>query len=350
MAPPLSWARVAAWRDHLRAVDVGADPGELSAAGAREAWSAALDALSDEALAAAAAIPGGAYPRVAVVTARTVRTAAIEWCALALGRGSLVTLKHPAADAGWAPLLREAAHEAGLPLEITARREAVAAADCVVAMGSDETAAAVQAAAARGARVHAFGHRFSAVWWTGAPVPPDPLVPDAFRDAAGAIAADAALHDGRGCFSPALVLTPLPRDAALDALAEALERAAARWPVGRISPIEGAAIRARRALARAFGATRDGPWGSVHALPAAHAEPAGLPRATLVVPVPDLDAALAAVAPWARWLSSVATDEPASATAWRQLGASRVVAPGRLQRPALDRVHDGVEVLRALVP
>jgi hypothetical protein len=56
--------------------------------------------------------------------------------------------------------------------------------------------------------------------------------------------------------------------------------------------------------------------------------------------------ACAHIAPYARWLSTVGTDDAQSAKAWRALGASRVCAPGEMQHPPLCRTHDGVDWLR----
>ena len=67
-----------------------------------------------------------------------------------------------------------------------------------------------------------------------------------------------------------------------------------------------------------------------------------LPRTIAVVQLPDRSAALELLRPWARWLSTVGTDEPG--TDW--LGA-RVCALGQMQRPPVDRLHDGVDLLRA---
>jgi len=185
--------------------------------------------------------------------------------------------------------------------------------------------------------VFAFGHRFSLVWLGDAC--PTPAIYDA-------IAADAALHDGRGCFSPVAVFTPTDGRDVAAALSDALDRAHVRWPVGVVHPIEGAQIRARGALARVEGVSHATAGGSVHLLPAARFEPIALPRAIAVHPVRDLAHALDVVRPWSRWLSSVAA-EPHVAEPWLDLGATRVCAPGSLQRPALNRAHDGVDWVRA---
>ena len=54
-----------------------------------------------------------------------------------------------------------------------------------------------------------------------------------------------------------------------------------------------------------------------------------------------------ALAPYARWLSTIGTDDPESVPTWVSLGATRVCRPGRMQRPPLIRAHDGEDWLRA---
>lgn len=338
------WDEVRAFREHLRTMDPSGVETGLSPQGIREAWSAALDALDDAALADAAAIPGRAFPRAVVVFTRTVATAPIEWCAGLLGRGSAVTLKAPADAPGLAPLLAEAAAAVGLPLDVRTDRRVVDDADLVVAMGSDDTIAEIRSSLRPEVRFLAHGHRFSAAWVTGR-VTADPRVPEGFRDPWGAVAADLALHDGRGCLSPAVVLTPLALEEACEALAAALVRAADRWPPGERSAGEGAAIRARRALARVVGVVR----GDVHGLPVARLVPVALPRSVAVVSVSDPVTAAAALTPWRRSLSTVGTDDLDTAAIWVDAGATRICGLGRMQRPPMRRAHDGEDWVAAIV-
>jgi hypothetical protein len=330
----LTWARVRAWRDRLRRADPTTIPVGLSPEGVREVWAAALDALSDDALAEAAAIPGRPFRTATFVAAGTVVTAPIEWCAVLLGRGTRVTLKHPHDDAGLAPLLAAAAAEEGLPLGITGDRSAVRDAELVVAMGSDDSIASIRDDVAPFARFLPHGHRFS-VAWVGVAAGFAPL------------AADAALHDGRGCLSPIAVFTPLPLEAATDALAGAMADAQARWPVGEIAPAEHAAIRSRRALARVAGVVREGPGWSVHGLPADKWTPLALPRSVVVISVPTPEEAAAVLAPHGRHLSTVGTDGPSAP--FVEVGATRICPLGRMQRPPMARSHDGEDWLRASI-
>lgn len=320
---PVRRALVAGWAERLRSVDAARLDTGLSPEGAREALTAALDALSDEALAEAEALGLRPYPEAVVIPASTVFTAALEWCAALLLRGGRVAVRPPRARAGLLHAMVEEARHLGLPLRLAADAD-VERADLVVAMGRDETLAAIRRRVRPGARFVGHGSAWSLAWAT--------------RDLR-ALASDLALHDGRGCLSPALVLSPLP-DAA-EQLAEALRVAQQRWPVGAVDPAEAAAIRGRRALARVLGRAIDVDGGAVHVLPPERAVPASLPRAPVLVPVRDLDEALAVARRWPG-LQAAGTDDPSSDAAWRALGA-RVCALGHMQRPPLLRRHGGVD-------
>lgn len=317
------------WRDRLRRTDP-APCLPLSDAGVRAVWHTALDALHDDALDAAWAVPGTPFDTAAMAVAHHVFTAPIEWCAVLLGRGTRVLLKPPADQPGLVPLLVAAAEAEGLPLSASPQRSALDAAELVVAMGSAETADRIRAEHAR-STVLAFGHRFSAAWITR---------PESMLE----VARDAALHDGRGCMSPVAVGTSLPLDVAVDALAEAMATVEAEIPRGSLEPTESARLRARRALALAAGTLREGTGWSVHGLPAERFVPSGLPRSLAVHPLADREAFVRWVEPWASLLSTVGTDDPDL-----RLDAARVVGPGEMQRPPILRLHDGVDWVRATV-
>ncbi|MCB9676621.1 MAG: hypothetical protein H6737_16005 [Alphaproteobacteria bacterium] len=310
------WHLVDAWRARLRALqpEVG-----LSPEGARYALSTALDAWDDLPRHMRRKHPG----HTVLVCASTVFTAPLEWAAVVLVRGGRVTLKAPRARAGW---FAEVAACTDLPILSTTDRDVLEDADCIVAMGSDATLDAIRANLHPGQRLLAFGHRFSAAYWS------DPANADA-------VALDLALYDGRGCMSPVAIFSPIPDATAL--LADAMQRMEARLPRGDVAPIEGAAIRARTALARVVGSAVAGPGWAVHGLPAERFPEAGLPRAA-VVHASDFEGFLRAVQPHAPRLSTLGSDVPLA------VPGVRCCALGEMQKPPLDRIHDGVDWLRVL--
>ncbi len=321
------WAAVATWLDGLRSAVL--PPMDLSPEGAGFARDVALDLLAPDVLHRVAALPGAPFDRARFVAARTVFTAPLEWMAVLLGRGTEVELQVPsqASDTGraWA-LWGELARDHGLPLRVVTRGDGLAppTAPLVVAMGGDETIESIRPHAT--GRFLGFGARYSAA---ACETPED----------ARAIAMDLALHDGRGCMSPGMILaTDL---AAAEWLAEALAEAEGRWPRGRVSDAEHAALRGRGALARVLGRVVEGDGWSVHQLPWSHRRVASLPRSPLVVQPPDLDEALRSLAADPH-LSTLGTRRPVPSA-----GGGRVVVPGTQQRPLVERSHDGVDWLRA---
>lgn len=320
--------RVNAWLAELRRADPTAVGAPLSPAGARFAWEAALASLDPASVQAAAELDGAPFPSAALVVARTVFTAPLEWAAVLLARGTALTLKVPRDRPETGAFLARTAQGHGLPLVSTTDRAAIGRAPLVIAMGSDATVAEIGAEAGA-ARTLLFGSRFSVAWLTE-------------LASVDALAADAALYDGRGCMSPVAVATPLPLDVVCERLAEAMAAAESRWPRGETSPLESAAIRTRRAVARATGAVREGHGWAVLALPPARFVPSPLPRVIAVHALPDRGAFAAWLAPWSAALSTVGTDDPGLVVA-----GARVCALGQMQRPPLARLHDGVDWLRA---
>ncbi len=315
--------RVRRWLGALR----GATPpaGLLSAAGAALVWREALEALSDDALDEALAVPGPGWPSVGMACPRTVPTAPLEWCAVALARGASFVLKPPADDPSIGAFLADTARAAGLPLTLATDRSALLDPALVVVMGGDATVAAVRAA--RGDRpVLGFGHRTSVAWIT------DP-------GSAAALADDAVRFDGRGCLSPVVALTPLPPDTLAEALAVAFAERARTVPRGALTAIEGARWRVRTARDRVAGRAREGDGWAVPVLDAPPDE--ALPRWLPVVHRPDWTSALASLD--VAHLSTVGADARIDAPP-----PVRVVRPGQMQRPPLVRLHDGIDWLAVL--
>jgi hypothetical protein len=334
----MRWNDVKRWRDALRSDVASAPSVNLSTVGLVGAIEACLSALDDEALDCAAATGGTPWDSAAFVAARTVTTAPVEWCAVLLGRGTSVVLKTPAGEPGLAPWLCAHAARLGLPLSWTSDRQAIQRAEVVYVMGADATVQEVQGSVPATTTVVGFGHRFSVVWWArDAPV----------QATAEAVAMDLALHDTRGCMSPAVVLTEAALDVVVPAMARAMARAEAVLPRGPCSDAELAQMRSRGALAQVLGKKVAGDAWSVWTLPGSHAQPTVLPRCAQVVAVPDLEAAVAWTRPWKAHLSTVGTTSMREAGRWAQAGAGRVCRVGEMQRPPLDRPHDGVDLLTA---
>jgi hypothetical protein len=335
----MSLERVRAWRDALRRDVANAPAAPLSREGLALVLGHALDAVHDDALAAAWARPGAPVATATVVAARTTLTAPVEWCALLLADGAQVTLKHPSDAPGLAPWLASHAVHAGLPLRATGRRDVGLDAERVVVMGGDATVRAVSAVVPAG-RLLAFGHRASAAVWD----------PRAAPEAADALAADLGAHDTRGCMSPAVILLPPgSADIARAALAPALARAEARWPRGDVADDEHAALRAQRALARVLGHVEVGATWEIHTLPAAQATLAPLPRRAQLV---ETDDPIGWLQPLAGVLSTVGHDPSAPAAVLHGLSAAlpdvRLASLGAMQAPPLARRHDGVDHLTRL--
>lgn len=315
----MSLERVERWRSSLRAIRP--ELPDLSEAGARFALDAALDALDD--LPRHLDRPAPAH--TVLVAASTVFTAPLEWAAVLLARGGAVTLKAPRALEPWFAQVAAAGQEAGLPLSSTLDRGVIPTADRVVAMGSDATLDALRAALPDPSRLLGFGHRWSVAFWS------DPTH-------AEALALDLALYDGRGCMSPLAVFSPLP-DAG-GRLADALASVSARLPRGSLSAGEHARVRERIALARVLGRSWVGAYGAVCELPADRFVPDGLPRCVVVHPASHAEA-LERIRAHVPRLAVLGTDRPFGLDA-------REVSLGAMQRPPLDRLHDGVPWLEVV--
>jgi hypothetical protein len=335
----MSWERVEAWLEALRRHEEYSADYALSKRGIQAAMSVALSACNSQALAEAEHLPGEPYPRVTLVLASTVATAAVEWCAVLLGRGSELTLKVSARDSGVCALLVHYAREFDLPLEMTTDKSALDDADLVVAMGSDQTIETIAAALDEATRFLGFGHRFSVAW-----VPKDAATdPSTWLQ----LAIDLALHDSRGCMSPLAVFTDAESQRIIPLAQQAMREAASAIPRGAIAAIEGAQIRSRGALAKATGAAAGADSWSVHALPVDLFEPLALPRSMAIYTCADRQGAVQALAPYSGWLSVVGLPPGSSPAPWLSLGAERTCALGAMQRPPLIRLHNGVDWIRA---
>lgn len=238
----------------------------------------------------------------------------------------------------------------------------LAEADCVTAMGSDETVASLRRKVPASTRFLGYGHRvsFGYVAKEGlTPVTAPQLVADA--------AEDVVAWDQQGCLSPHLFyvetgsrLTSLEF---AERLADELAGLERTRPRGLLGPREAAAITTRRNLYRIraahfpetklWASHNSTAWTVVH-----ENDPlfqlSCLNRFIYVKSVPDLEQALQGADAVRRKVSTVAlaaTPEKSPLLARRlaQWGATRVCPFGRMQRPPLAWRHDGRPALADLV-
>jgi hypothetical protein len=336
-------------RRHLTAVtaaiaDLAAHPDPaalgdgLSGPMARYCLAMACGLLDRGALDRATRVPGQPPRQAAVVAARGVFTAPLEWVALLATVGTSVTLKVPATAPAFGHAVAAAFQVHGLAVEVTCTRD-LPEVDALVAMG-DDTTMAVLAARHHRARLLLHGHRFSVA-----------LVQGSSAELARALAEDALLYDGRGCFTPVAVLhLGRPDEAATLArlLGEAMVELRARLPAGAIDPLHGPRWRLRAGLARLGGGLFGTEGAAAALLPTSAFEPAALPGFLPVHPVADHAGLAALLAPWRTHLAACATDLAAGPDL-DALGFERRCRPGHLQRPALPRTHGGREMLRPLM-
>jgi hypothetical protein len=327
------WDAIQIWLTQLSQTPASTIDSPLSPEGRIHALQTALSLLTPHTLKIAMA-EATTFRHVTMVVASTVFTAPIEWCAVLLGRGASVTLKVPTQQPTMLDWLVVPAQHLGLPLTVTTQRDAIQSADLVISMGSDDTTKAIKSAISAKSQYLGFGHKFSVAVVTT-------------HDQWQHVAQDATLYDGRGCFSPAAIFTTLPIQEAANALFCALQSTQSKIPRGDISSYEAAAIRSRGALATVTGTCHASATESVHLLPISQFKPYGLPRSIAIYAVDKIEHALDAVRPYASHLSIVGTDN--AEAGWLRLGASRVVALGDMQRPPLNRLHDGIDWLKATI-
>jgi hypothetical protein len=233
--------------------------------------------------------------------------------------------------------------------------DALLAADCVVASGSDETVARIAMRVLPPQRMVSYGHRLSVA----------AVAADRPVDSAPRLAEDVALWDQLGCLSPVavFVVEPDPDGAAAFGaeLAAALAALEERWPRGRISPRAAAAIARERGEAemRAAGGApvrlhrgAGSSW-TVVVEADARLRPAPLHRFVRVHPVAGVPGLLQALLPVKRHLASAGIggfeeERTKLVAALGQLGASRICPLGSMQTPPLAWCHDNQGVLLPL--
>jgi hypothetical protein len=311
------------------------------------------------------------FDATAAVLAGAIPLPAFVAVAAPLALRSPVLVKPAAHDPATAPLLARSLAErdpalgaavaiADFRRDDAAALDALCAAPCVTAMGSDEAIAAVAARVGAGRRFVGAGHRFSV-----ALLGPAATSGDALARAARGLARDVALWDQLGCLSPIAVLVadsdPRAADRAAAALADALADAETRWPRGKIEPAVAAQIASERAAAEvraaagdrvAVLAARDTAWTIVREADAVLRN-TPLHRFVRVHPSADTAAALAALGPHRERLAGAAVagfagEAEPLARALRELGVSYMCQPGQLQSPPLAWPRERRPVLRSL--
>lgn len=315
-------------RAALSALDPAAWGLPLSPDGARAAWAAALEGLPTT----LEPVDGAPPRRVGIICSANVFVAPIEWLVHLRARGVAVWLKPASGQERAGEAIARATGAELRPwrggVDLEAEGRALVEADALLAFGGADAITAL------GDRVGdrpwcGFGPRFGAAVLTRV----DARLVD-----------DLALHDSRGCMSPAAAFVDEPD---LDDAARLLAEAERRCPRGRLDPAEAVGIRARLALARAVGDSRAGDGWAVVSLPARHFQPVALPRLLVLHPATEAPAALT---PHLAALGTLAVDRPfplPDAGPSRRF-PTRLCDPGRMQRPGPERWHDGVDVLGTL--
>lgn len=293
----------------------------------------------------------------AVWLAGSIPTATFAALALPLLVSSAVVAKpsrhDPVSPALFQRSLSEADPAVAAALEIAMDAELPPEADAAVVYGSDETVSRIQGSLRAGTRFVGYGHKLSAV----------AIGPDVdLEQAAGAVAIDLCLYDGRGCLSPAHIFVDAGRrdrpTAFAQALASALSRLAVELPRGQLDTAEHALLREMRAVAAATDrpliASSPGLDWAVWQNEAGELGRAGQLRHVGITPTASLAGLSEQCSLLHPHLSSLAVsgwkDDPAELVALVQSGGgSRICAPGRLQLPRLDWRHDGMGAVEPLL-
>ena len=221
-----------------------------------------------------------------------------------------------------------------------------AAVDRVVAYGGAEALAGLRASV--GDQLIAFGPKVS-VAMVGADV-----LRSRLEEVAAGLARDAALFEQRGCLSLQAIYTDGDADSLADAMADALLRAADRWPPPRLSTPGAAAVRLAREEARFLGmrvaaTPLERATVIVDRRPALVASPGR--RTVRIHPVSELGSAIDALRPAAGLLQGAALagrDAESLRDALRGLGVSFLCGPGRLQSPGASWSNGGVDLVTVL--
>ncbi len=283
---------------------------------------------SDTELRALVAAAGDAEA-IHVVLSSNVFVAPLRALVMARAASQRVTVRPSPRDPTLTHALVEAAADASITI-IGERDVALSPVPEIHVYGRDETVAAVRARARVGVVVRGHGPGMGiAIVTRGADV----------AEAAGAIARDVVSFDQRGCLSPRIVLVE-GHAARGEHVARSLDAELTRWatrvPRGPLLDEERADAR-RWADSLAFAGTLW--WSPDHAVAlTAHGVPLALAPAGRHVHVASIDSlseAASCLAPFARFIVAVGTNDTARAQEIAPRHA-RLSPLGRMQRPALD--------------
>jgi hypothetical protein len=272
----------------------------------------------------------GDAPRVHVILSANVFVAPVRAIAVARAAAPRVTVRPSSRDPTLTRALVDALAAAGddsVALEVDRDVASIAAGEIHV-YGRGETVAAVKARAHVLVRAHGPGMGIAAV-----------SSKSGLGEAVDGLAADVVAFDQRGCLSPrvALVAGDPARAASFAALLhDRLQDWSNRVPRGSLSPEERADA-ARWLDAAAF--TGECRTGVGHAVALAPPDaPLAVPppgRHVLVAGAPTLADAFGRIAPFARFVVAVGSDDPSRVAAVTPARA-RVLRLGGMQRPPLD--------------
>lgn len=269
----------------------------------------------------------GHAEHVHVILSANVFTAPLRALAIARAAADRVTVRASTREPELARALVDAADDAAISL-VDERDAGAIAADEVHVYGRDATIASVRASARGTVVAHGPGMGVAVI--TAAA---DPMA------AAGALAADVVPFDQRGCLSPRIAVVEGDPERALS-FARRLDDALAGWgervPRGSFRPEESEEnVRWRETMA--FAARLwEGAGHTVALVPSD--SPLCIPppgRHVLVLHESTLDACAARLAPVARFVVTVGTDDP-HAVERVAPAHSRVTRLGTMQHPPLD--------------
>ncbi len=302
----------------------------LSTEGVELALAHHLELDASEADLATLVARAGDAPKVAVVLSANVFVGALHAIALARAASTDVVVRPSRRDPAFARALVEAAvaqGDTGLRLDESLDLTSIVDGEVHV-YSHDETIALVRQQTA--ARVRGHGSVMGVVWLS--------LNADV-EASARALADDIVVFDQRGCLSPRIALVQGDEARAAlfaEALHRELERRAALVPRGEV-PAEARAEAARYLTTMTYAGRAL--VGSQHGLGI------GPPEAALVLPppyrhlhlvaCPSLALGSALLAPFAKGVVTLGSDDPAAARALAP-GGVRVAVLGAMQRPPLD--------------